>query len=67
MVSKPLTAGKNRSTEFNETAPNIKAPVVATPQAVLYEVPPLLVKLDPEGTFESEGPARLQIKELRAD
>jgi hypothetical protein len=40
---------------------------VATPQAVLYEVAPLLVKPDADGTLESEGPTVLQIKELRAD
>ena len=40
---------------------------MATPQAVLYEVAPLLDKLDADGTLESEGPTVLQIKELRAD
>jgi hypothetical protein len=34
---------------------------------VLYVVAPLLFKPDDDGTFESAGPKRLQIKELRAD
>jgi hypothetical protein len=50
-----------------DVAPNNKAPDVATPQALLYVVAPLLVKPDPDGTLESDGPTVLQTKVLRAD
>jgi len=40
---------------------------VATPQAVLYVVSPLLVKLDPDGTLVSDGPTVLQSREFKPD